>query len=322
MKAPRFTISGLAIIVVVIAVNCGVLRTFFKRPSPEAELAIVGLLPMMNILALLLMPLAGEREERVRLGPFRIGFCVFGFMALSVYSAALANFSPDLYRIPFALSPGLRPGYIMGLASLAIYSGPQFAFATLGGVLNRWFPTRLVRIESTKHEQLSMRGFDQFSIAELMALVVLVAVDCAIIAAYAEREWNISPFTSDFFDLVVFCMLPMANILAIGLAPLLRIGSEGQETGGFRLGFVLGGGAALYLWLLGSLMATIEIHSTLGNLRPSFPDLWLFVSAVIALSLSSQLAIACLGGFLNRRWRFALRINRRDAPRSDVAVAL
>src|SRR4051794_9432709 len=62
----------------------------------------------------------------------------------------------------------------------------------------------------------AMRHF-RFSISALMAVVLLVALDCMAFNTLLDRP----PFQRHLSELIVVGALPMANILAVGLIRLL-----------------------------------------------------------------------------------------------------
>ena len=135
------------------------------------------------------------------------------------------------------------------------------------------------------------------SIAGLMAVVVLVAVDCAAIRSPLRGQ----PLTS---ILLLLGGLPMANILALDLLPALRARSgRGRPPRGL-IGFELIGGAALLLYAIIALSDPDWLFEALYhavNLLWSVRD----PSRVVVLAvflLLPQLSLGLLGGWLNAKY--------------------
>jgi hypothetical protein len=136
----------------------------------------------------------------------------------------------------------------------------------------------------------------RISIAALMTLVVFVAANCAILKGIMARPsvWN---------EVFILGVLPMANLLAIGLLPGLQRQRARSRFGGFRAGFEVCGGLAMVTFLALSLKFTdLFFHFGQSWFQPYLvltPGLGL-VSAVLLAFLGPQLAFAVLGGWLGR----------------------
>jgi hypothetical protein len=134
-------------------------------------------------------------------------------------------------------------------------------------------------------------------IAGMMAVVALAALDCAAVRSPLSGR----PLTE---TLLLLGGLPMANVLAFGLLPLLL---ERPGRGACRpclVGFETVGWSVLLLYascafyhpeaLRGGVVRALASLSALGN--PAF------LAAAAAALLSPQLSLALLGGWLNRRF--------------------
>jgi hypothetical protein len=158
----------------------------------------------------------------------------------------------------------------------------------------------------------------RLTISNLMALVLLVALD--IWVCQALPLVGPQPIADlDLSDLLIFGALPMANVLAIGLAPLSRARGEHEGRRPALVGFEVGGLAALIVLLAGSLTLTHSLHEGVGHLLKTIglvPPGPVFLTAAVILLLLPQLALALLGARLGRTYRFRVRITveRRTIP--------
>jgi hypothetical protein len=132
----RFTIRGMMAVIVLVAVDCGIIHEMdsFMRASATmrefADLAMVGLVPMANVLALGLLALRGSAKHR----PFLTGFAVFGFGAwfltiivCSVASREIHNWIGD----SLSVFRGFPPLFLVLAGAILVV--PQLIVAVLGG---------------------------------------------------------------------------------------------------------------------------------------------------------------------------------------------
>jgi hypothetical protein len=149
VKAPRFRIASVMLVVGIIALDFGAIRAVFDLESRFLFLLCVLVIPMANILAVgLLLAFLRPRSR-----DFLKGFEVFGAMAL-VFVAVLAMRAEGLVQLylgpPMALyeatigpPPPLRqdwPSYqlLVGFCFLSLWATwPQLAFALMGGFRSR-----------------------------------------------------------------------------------------------------------------------------------------------------------------------------------------
>ncbi len=154
----------------------------------------------------------------------------------------------------------------------------------------------------------------RFSISSLMAVVLLVALDCMAINIFLSRPL----FPASLSELIFFGALPMANLLAIGLFRLWKERNGRVRTRPNLVGFEVFGGIALLLFFVCIWVAPDSLHDRVGvflrslSLRPGDP--LLFAGAVVILLLP-QLALASVGGWLVSRYRIEVKIvvERRTA---------
>jgi hypothetical protein len=139
----------------------------------------------------------------------------------------------------------------------------------------------------------------RYSIACLMALVAVVAIDCAVVRAPLSGR----PVTE---QLMIMGGLPMANTLAAGLLPfLIRPGLEMASTRNqFWRGFETVGWSALLLFSLNAVLHPEEVRvlavQALWSFRSSGSTVFaLLVSAALSLP---QVLLALIGGWLNQSY--------------------
>ncbi len=160
----------------------------------------------------------------------------------------------------------------------------------------------------------------RFSIWSLMAVVLLVALDCMAINMFLGRL----PFPASLSELIFLGALPMANLLAIGLFRLWKERNGRGRTRPFLVGFEVFGGVALLLFFVCIWVAPDSLHDGVGgylrslSLRPGDP---LLFTGAVAILLLPQLALASVGGWLVSRYRIEVKIvvERRTAgPESPL----
>ena len=158
----------------------------------------------------------------------------------------------------------------------------------------------------------------RFSIALLMKIVFLVAVDIALVRA----SWNVPGYLSVIFVIT----LPMMNLLLL----CLRRARRGQDARPFWLGFEAGGWGMVLLVSSFTSMFPEFFLFPLNWLRdhiysPQSPVklVILITFAVVAYTIP-QLLVATLVGRLSTRYRVVVAIERRltalgPAPRHTIA---
>jgi hypothetical protein len=150
-----------------------------------------------------------------------------------------------------------------------------------------------------------------FSISTLMALVALVALDFGVVRTLFDYQF----VPRDVCDLLTFGILPMANVLALGLFPFLT--RSGRAVSRPRwIGFEVFGAAGLALLLSCCLLATEPIHAGVPRLLWFLSPGWLFLVGASLLMLSPPMALALLGAWIagksETRAKESLKI--QDAP--------
>lgn len=150
----------------------------------------------------------------------------------------------------------------------------------------------------------------RFSIADLMALTILIALDClAVRAAWHSNDNRVI--------LIFFGALPLLNILVVGL-PILGKKSRRREAVSFLVGFQVAGWllfsmdlVAILAFSEGSIVLFGRLTKPLESLTEAmFPvGLAIAIAVVMAMMTIPQLVVAYVAGALNRRYR--IRIERR-----------
>ncbi len=154
----------------------------------------------------------------------------------------------------------------------------------------------------------------RFSIAGLMALTALIALDClATRVGWGSNDVRVA--------MLYFGVLPWLNVLLVGLA-VLRGRRRRNEPVAFLVGFEAFGWAVLVfsVTLILAFAAACEpviegLDRLLGPLTGVVPPLGFAAALVIAMTILTlpQLIAAVAGGLLTRRYR--VRIERREPVR-------
>jgi hypothetical protein len=153
----------------------------------------------------------------------------------------------------------------------------------------------------------------RFSIAWIMAIIVIAAIDLAAIRALDETNTVIGP-------LIIIGSMPMASILILGIPNLVR-GSTGRgKIRPFLVGFE-GVGWTVLLVYTGSAILFAESVAEAIDLSAyflmsligvdTFQLFGLFV--LVLLLLLPQMFVALVGGWLNQRFKITIAIKRRHA---------
>jgi hypothetical protein len=87
MKIPRFSIGSLMILVLVAALDAVAVRTLLRGISPSVNLALLGAVPMTNLLVLACFPWARRGPRRAEARPLWFGFELFGWAAVVLHCA-------------------------------------------------------------------------------------------------------------------------------------------------------------------------------------------------------------------------------------------
>ena len=180
-------------------------------------------------------------------------------------------------------------------------------------------------------------GRFRVSISTVMAVVVVIASDAAIIRALLRSQGTGLPALFQARALLVLGILPMASLLVvIALVTLPKLIRTGAQSALFW-GFEVCGGAALVGFVLLSVLIPAEVNSylefgvepfrrmimwsasrsaSLLGRMPTWLDFFLedgLDCAPIALVFGvPQLGIALLGGWLARRVGISIRIEARQ----------
>jgi hypothetical protein len=144
----------------------------------------------------------------------------------------------------------------------------------------------------------------RFSIAEMMAIVALVALDCLAIRV---------SHSSLAAENAVFVVLPMQSVLAIGLLLMLRRRRRTEKPLPFLVGFEVVGWTCLLICVAVCVRApeSVDRHLTyiltplvdaIGFQQFSTPDLICRYSIAMTYLSAPQLAVALVAGWISQRW--------------------
>jgi hypothetical protein len=147
VKAPRFRIASIMLIVAVAALNLGVLQARILRNHP----LLLGVLPMANALAVGLVTARPCRGSR----PLLVGFLAFGAIAVAAYAAVVTWFDDQIKTL--CIQPVLRylvrtiglgqPLTLLPAQDVAVVVMlvlPQFVFALMGGLVSRRYRISII----------------------------------------------------------------------------------------------------------------------------------------------------------------------------------
>jgi hypothetical protein len=165
----------------------------------------------------------------------------------------------------------------------------------------------------------------RFSIAWIMAIIVIVAIDFAVIRELDRTGTLVG-------GLIAIGSLPMAGILMLGIPSLVK-GLSGQgkvrpflngfEGVGWTIMFVYTGSAIQFPESIAGQFESVFnfLMKVMGWVAADASDaswqlFWLFVS--ILIPLLPQLVIALIGGWLNQRFEIRITIKRRRATEFEV----
>jgi hypothetical protein len=154
----------------------------------------------------------------------------------------------------------------------------------------------------------------RFRIAWLMVAVAIAAVDFGAIRVV------LAPDMFRVFKFWVFGALPMANVLVVGLL----VARYRPESRSFLLGFEGLGAIAMAVYIFvprefsdfaGTIMLYLDLGSSalvpyLGT-EPSLVVVALYWLLVLAMLVGPQLVFALIGGFLSRRFKSTVMLERR-----------
>jgi hypothetical protein len=146
---PRFSISSLMALVMLVAVEIWAIKTLLVPPmvGPPylSDLILFGTLPMANVLALGSLPF-WTRAGRARERPILLGFEVFGVVAMVLFFVASLMAGHTIHDwVGDALRhlPS-RPGDTLFLTlAVVILLLPQLGLATLGAWLSSGYKVRV-----------------------------------------------------------------------------------------------------------------------------------------------------------------------------------
>jgi hypothetical protein len=143
-----------------------------------------------------------------------------------------------------------------------------------------------------------------FSIAEMMVIIAIFALDC--LAARAASTPPTMPF-------LVLGGLPMQSALVIGLLVMFRLRGRMETPFPFLIGFEVAGWICLlmYVVLCFQTPQSIDMHlidrlspmlRATGFRRFSAPDWVIRVGLAVSYLTAPQLASALVAGWISQRW--------------------
>ncbi len=168
-------------------------------------------------------------------------------------------------------------------------------------------------------------GFVRLSIAELMIVVLVVAID---LAAFRFLSTKLEPWLNQQLDdLIVVGTFPMANILAAGLWYGFHRRSGTKNFPQSVVQFEVWGWAALIVWTGCFVLFTETIHSGADRFARSLfapnsvPRELAFLATLVGLLLLPPLAVALMACRLRGRRRIRIVIEPHNVSSREQQTA-
>jgi hypothetical protein len=152
----------------------------------------------------------------------------------------------------------------------------------------------------------------RFSIASIMTIIVIVALDLAAIRALDGTSTVIG-------GLIVFGSMPMASILVLGLPSLVRALVGRGQIRPFLIGFEAVGWTVLLIYTGSAILFPDSVAEHLSkaiqllpiDFNTPFWQGWQGIIGEMLIVMIPQLVIALIGGWLNQRFKIRIIIERR-----------
>ncbi|MGO9464492.1 MAG: hypothetical protein ACLQIB_08985 [Isosphaeraceae bacterium] len=160
----------------------------------------------------------------------------------------------------------------------------------------------------------------RFSIAEMMVVVMIVAMDLGTFRLLGPVY---GPWLHQLLELIIAGALPLANMLAIGLLYAFHQRSRHNNIPPSLVRFEVWGWAALVAWIGCFALFTEPIHNVADRLAKSIisPNTSLsalaFLALLIGFLLLPPLSVALVGSRFSARYRIRLAFEPLDVPARD-----
>ena len=191
MKLPRISLGALMAIMVVIALDCVVVRSVLTRPYDAGlNIFLYGTLPMANLLSVGVARLVGGQ---VRSRRFLVGFEIAGLCALlaTIWKIELSLILVADVLVRLGLMRWLDGSPIRQLiAAFVIVGVVPFLFQVLSGLLGGWLVGKFGRRAGPVPESEASPG--RLPVRALLTLFVLVSIPAIIVEGILRSEVDAS----------------------------------------------------------------------------------------------------------------------------------
>jgi hypothetical protein len=151
MRNPRGSIARHLGWLVLVVLNCAVVEELYRATDNKLSLVLLGLLPVVIVLVIGLSNLLPDPSAQVAGRSFWVGFEVFGWLAVILFSAVCwwrigrvasyidVSVAPmrTLFRRWGYDSPRARAPFLEAVVAMLALALPQLSFAVIGGLMNR-----------------------------------------------------------------------------------------------------------------------------------------------------------------------------------------
>ena len=136
MKRNKFSIAGLMVLVLALALDCLAVRSILDSRDVFSVSVVFLALPMATVLLVFPVLVLGRHGGQSR-RPFLVGFEVVGWTVLAVLVAACWLTSPVNGYLAETISQNPYAHAVHGLVVIVLFTTPQLVVAMLGGLVTR-----------------------------------------------------------------------------------------------------------------------------------------------------------------------------------------
>ena len=136
MKRTKFSIAGLMVLVLPLALDCLAVRSILDSPDVLSVSVVFLALPMATVLLVVPVSVLGRHGGQSR-RPFLLGFEVVGWTVLTALVAACWLTSPVNGFLAETISQNPYAHAIHGIFVILFFTTPQLFLAVIGGLLTQ-----------------------------------------------------------------------------------------------------------------------------------------------------------------------------------------
>ncbi len=246
MKRVRVSISGVMVLVALVAMDLAVMRAVRGMPRQAEPRGILESLPMANVLTIYLVIVVSSLLRRGEAALSHAAFLFGGGTAIVVF-LTIANLAPYFYYFYLQntwgallqTDPNLRPAFSFCVRVTSLLLNPTLLIpALLGGWMTRGY--RLKISKGSAGERKSGRVLTADLLAVVAVTAILFAIDLAV-----SRSLHKAANTA--VRIGTFGSLPMAHVLAVCLVIVVSRLVRRREVPLSFVTFLFCGGTAILL---------------------------------------------------------------------------